>query len=201
MASQNEIANWALDLVGETAITDITDAVEPAERLLAAWGPTRDQALREKLWRFSIARASLSALAAAPTWGFDLQYQINGDVVRVVQVDQYFPPPVTSDYVDSDTAPFLIEGDKILTDITAPLKVRWVVNSVDVGLWDACFARVMACDLADRISTRVTASESIKARIKAERMDALSAAQRANALETPPRFMSDGTWIAARFMA
>lgn len=199
MASQNSIANHALDLVGEPSISDISDTTERAVRLLAAWDDTRDAALRARNWRFSIARDSLSALSSTPAWGFDYQYQIAGDVVRVIQVDQYFPaPPSLSDYVGGDTAPYRIEQDKILTDIAAPLKVRWVLNSIDVGLWDPCFARVMACDLADRVSIRLTESETMKSRIKAERMDALREATRANAIEQPPTAFGESSWVASR---
>jgi hypothetical protein len=122
-------------------------------------------------------------------------------VVRVIQVDQYWPAPVLSDYIGEDSAEFRIEGDKILTDIASPLKVRWIVNTVDVGQWDPCFAQVMACDLADRISTRMTASEQIKGRIKQERYMALSEAVRANALEQPPTAIADASWVASRFSA
>ncbi len=198
MPSQNSIANHALDLVGETAIDDISDAVEPAERLAAMWDDTRDAALRARLWRFSIARDSLAADSETPAWGFSYQYTIAGGVVRVIQVDQYYNALGLSDFVNADTAPYRIEGGKILTDLPAPLKVRWVVNTIDVGAWDACFARVMACDLADRFSTRITGSEAIKQRIKAERFEAIKEATRANALEDPAAMFGDGSWLASR---
>lgn len=199
MASQNEIANWALDLLGEGSITDINDTTERAERLLNAWGPVRDAALRARWWRFSIERTTVAADTATPSWGFSKQYTIAGDVVRVIQVDQYWPAPALSDYIGEDHAEFRIEGDKILTDIASPLKVRWIINSVDVGLWDPCFAQVMACDLADRLSTRMTASEAVKNRVKQERFIALSEAARANALEQPPTVIADASWVAVRY--
>lgn len=199
MASQNEIANWSLAMLGETSINDISDSVERAELLTAAWGPVRDQLLREKLWRFSIQRASLAADVATPDWGFDYQYSINGDVVRVIQVNDYYPQGVYyPDYVTGDSSLYKIEADKILTNLSAPLKVRWVINSVDVGLWDPCFARVMACDLAERICPRVTGSENILQRIAAQRSQAITSAQRANALEQPPQMINDSTWIMSR---
>lgn len=199
MASQNEIANWALDLLGEGSITDINDTTERAERLLAAWGPVRDAALRARWWRFSIVRTTVAADTATPSWGFDKQYTIAGGVVRVIQVDQYWPAPALADYIGEDSAPYRIERDKILTDIASPLKVRWIVNTIDVGQWDSCFAQVMACDLADRLSTRITGSEQIKSRIKQERYVALSDAVRANALEQPPTAIGDSSWVAVRY--
>lgn len=198
MPSRNSITNHALDLLGEPSVDDYTDAVERAERIAAAWDDTRDALLRAYLWSFAIERASLAADSTAPTWGFARQFTIDGDVVRLVQVDQYYPPASLSDYVGTDSAPYRREGNKILTDIAAPLKVRWVINSVDVGSWDPCFARVMACDLADRYATRGTGSESIKQRIKSERSDALIQALRANAIETPPTAIGDGSWMASR---
>lgn len=198
MPSQNSIANHALDLVGETSISDISDTTERATRLRDMWDDTRDAALRARNWRFSIERTSLAADSATPAWGFSYQYQIASNVVRVIQVDQYFPPIDLSDLVGGDSSYYRIEQDKILTNAGAPLKVRWSINTIDVGLWDACFARVMACDLADRLSTRVTGSEDIKARIKAERRDALIEATRANAIEQPPARIGDGSWVGSR---
>ncbi|MGE0533146.1 MAG: hypothetical protein AB7P35_17695 [Hyphomonadaceae bacterium] len=198
MASQNEIANHALDLLGETSIDDINDTTERAERLLAAWEATRDRALRAHWWNFAIKREALAADATAPAWGFTKAYTIDGDVVRVIQVDQYFPGPVLSDFVGADTSPYRIENGKIITDIAAPLKVRWIVNSIDVGMWDPLFAVVMACNLADRLSTRVTGSENIKLRIKEERRMAIVEAVRTNAIEQPPAHIGDNSWMAAR---
>lgn len=198
MPSQNSIAGHAIDLLGESAISDINDSDPIAMRLLAAWEDTRDATLRRHWWKFAIQRESLAALSTAPEWGFSKQYQIEGNVVRTIQVDQYYNLANTADFINSDSSPYRIEGDKILTDIAAPLKVRWIVNDVDVGLWDALFAKVMACDLADRISIRFTGSETVKARIKAERVDALKEAVRINAIEQPPTQRADSSWLASR---
>ncbi|GIK48033.1 MAG: hypothetical protein BroJett013_07300 [Alphaproteobacteria bacterium] len=200
MPSQLSIVQHALDLLGETSITDLSALTEPAEGLLRAWDDVRDRALRARWWRFAIERTTLPAMTEAPAWGFDRQFQIDGDVVRVIQVGEYWTP-IRDDYINRETSPFRVEGDKILTNLEAPLKVRWIVNSKDVGLWAACFAAVLACDLADRASTRVTGSESIKARIKQERADALREAVRVNALEQPPQALLDQSWIEARFSA
>ncbi len=199
MASQTSIANHCLDLIGEDSISDINDSVDRAEKIRNAWDGERDSALRAHWWNFSIERVSLAADSAAPNWGFDKQYSLDADVVRVIQVDQYYPPAVLSDLINADTSLYRIEGRKILTNLTAPLKVRWIVNSIDIGDWDACFAKVMACNLADRLSTKLTGSEAIKARIKAEKRDALREARRANAIENPPTLANDGRWMASRF--
>ncbi len=199
MASQNEIANWALDMLGAESIDDINGTEERATKLLGAWIPVRDALLRKKWWRFSIQRRILAEDSAAPVWGYVNQFTLDGDVVRVIQVGEFYPDIDLSDLSNSETAAYLLEGDKILTNMAAPLKVRWIVNSIDVGLWDPCFAKVMACDLAERLAPRLTESESIKARIVNDRREALREAVRSNALETPPRTRADGSWMASRF--
>lgn len=199
--SETDIANWALDLLGETPITDLSAPVERAEALLRAWPGVRDRLLRRHVFHFAKRRKSLAASAAAPAFGFAYAYAIDADVTRVLQVGDFYPAAVLDDYVGAPTESWTIEDGSILTDLVAPLPVIWVVSSTPVGNWDSCFARLMACDLADRASTRLTSSESIKARINAERREAMSDAIRSNAVELPPRQIADGSWLASRLTA
>ena len=196
--SETDIANWALDLIGETPITDLNASVERAEDLLRAWPSTRDRLLRRHVFHFAKRRKKIAAAASTPSFGYAYAYAIDADVARVLMVGDSYPAAVLSDYVGAPTETWTIEDGHILTDLVAPLPVIWTVNSTPVGAWDPCFARLMACDLADRVAVRITASESIKTRIAAERREAVSEAVRSNAIELPPRQIADGSWLATR---
>ncbi len=197
MASQLEIANWALMLLGEKRLSSLSDDTGKAEDISAGWDMLRDRALKRQAWHFAIERASLAADSDAPEWGFDYQYSYAGDVIRVLQVGEFYPGPDLSDNRNADTAPYRIEKRKILTNYGAPLSVKWVVNSVDIGDWDPCFAALFAADIADYLEPRLKQSEAVAQRIAAWRAEAMMEAYATNAIEDPSEPVADDTWMAA----
>lgn len=197
MASQLEIANWALMLLGQKRLSSLSDDNEKAENILAGWDMLRDRALRRQAWHFAIERVSLAADADAPEWGFDYQYSLDGDVVKVLQVSEFYPGPDLSDNRDADTGLYRIEKRKILTNLGAPLAVKWVVNSVDIGEWDASFAAAFAADIADYLEPRITQSDATAQRIAAWRAEAMVEANATNAIEDPPEPPADDSFLAA----
>lgn len=197
MASQLQIANWALMLIGEKRLSALSDDNANAENISAAWDFLRDRALRRQAWHFAIQRTSLAADATAPDWGFDYRYALAGDVVKVLQVSETYPGLDLSDNRNSDTAQHRIEGRYILTDLGAPLYVKWVVNSVDIGDWDPSFCALFAADIAEHIGPRATASDAVSQRIAAWRAEAMAEANATNAIEDPAEPVADDTWMAA----
>lgn len=197
MASQLDIANWALMLLGQGRISSLSDDSPKAENIAAGWDMVRDSAIDKQAWHCHIERASLPADSAAPLWGFDYQFTLASNVIRVLQVGEFYPGPDLSSNRNSDTALFRIEGRKILTSLGAPLYVKCLVNSKDVGEWSASFARFMAADLADFLQPRTTQSDAIAARITQWRFDALVSAAASNAIEDPSDPVADDTWMAA----
>lgn len=198
MASQVEIANRALTKLGEQRITSLSDDVEAARVVDSLWDIVRDAELRERNWNFSMTRASLAALVSTPDWGFAYQYQLPSDCLRVVQVDEYFPGPSMSDYRNSSEAIWQIEGGKILTDIGAPLPIRYVARIEDTGAWDALFVEAFACRLAAECCERLTQSNTKRQLAWDEHHRAIMAAARADAIENPSEPLPDDAWLLSR---
>lgn len=198
MASQVEIANRALTKIGELRILSLSDDVEAARVISSLWDVVRDAELRARNWNFSVSRTSLAALAAAPSWGFDYQYQLPTDCLRVLQVDEYFPGPSMSDYRNRSEAVWSIEGRKILTDLAAPLKIRYIARVEDTGSWDAAFNEVFACRLAVEICERITQSNTKRDLAWNEYNEAINFAVRADAIENPPEPLPDDSWMLSR---
>lgn len=197
MASQLDIANWALMLLGEKRLSSLSDDNANAENILAGWDMLRDALLRSQAWNFAIERESLAADSAEPEWGYDYQYSLASDVVKVLNVGEYYPGGDISDFRNSETAEYRIEGRKILTSYGAPLKVRWVVNSKDIGEWDISFAQLLAADLAQYLNPRATESDATAQRIWAWRNQAWAEARANNAIDNPPEHLADDSWMAA----
>lgn len=198
MASQVEIANRALTKVGEQRILSLSDDVEAARTVDSLWGVVRDAELRIRVWRFSIDRDALAALVTTPSWGFDYEYQLPADCLRLLQVGEYYPGVSLSDYRNADESEWKVEGRKILTNQSAPLKIRYVSRVEDTGQWDAAFTEAFACRLAAEVCERLTQSNTKRQIAWDEYKQAISMAVKANAIESAPEPIPDSEWVMAR---
>lgn len=203
MASQTEICNSALTLLGADTINAITDQSNSARALNAVWNLERDSELRKHLWKFSITRAQLPALAAAPVNGpYTSQFELPAGCLRVIQVGNSnfdWPGVDLSDFRSGPTNDdYIIEGGMVLTNLVAPISVRYVQQVTDTTLWDACFTSAFAARLARVSCFRITQSTNKEKDTEAAYMQAMQDAVRANALETPPTVQADDTWVATR---
>ena len=124
------LANIALGKLGASRITSLDERSPVAEKLREMWDVTRDSILRRREWNFALKRATLSALATAPAFGYTYQYQLPTDYIRAVEFN--------AQAAGTSQALFEIEGDKLLTnDATAEL--RYVYRNEDVSSWDDGF--------------------------------------------------------------
>lgn len=198
MASQVEIANRALTKIGEARILSLSDDVEAARSIDSLWDIVRDAELRIRKWKFSVSRTTLAALASTPSWGFDYEYQLPADCLRILQVNDIYPGVDLSDYRGSDAAEWRVEGRKILTNISAPLKIRYISRVEDTGQWDAAFTEAFACRLAAEVVERLTQSNTKKQLAWDEYKQAISMAVRADAIESAPEPLPDSEWVLGR---
>lgn len=203
MAAQPDICNDALTLIGAATIAAITDQVASAYALNAVWNLERDSELRAHVWKFAIARAQLPALVTAPVNGpYNTQFALPSGCLRILAVGDSnydYPAVDLSDYRSSPTDDdYVIEGGNILSNWSAPLSVRYVQQVTDCTLWDSAFCACFAARLASRVCYRLTQShDGEKVAMQRYQLD-LSAAIRANALETTPTQVADDSWIATR---
>jgi hypothetical protein len=198
MASQTEIANRALSKIGAQRILDFSDDTKEARAVTAAWASVRDSELRARSWNFSIERTELAALEDAPSWGYDYQYQVPSDFLRVVQVNDLYSVQNLVNYRNSDTAPYKLEGNKILTNEDAPLKLRYIKRVEDTTQWDAAFVEAFACRLAAELCEEITQSGTKRQLAWDDYKRAVADAVRANAIEVPPSALPDDSWIISR---
>lgn len=198
MASEVDICNRALGKLGAATIISLEDDDPKAVVLNVAYALVRDAELRRRRWKFALARASLPALAQAPAFGYTRQFQFPADCLRVIQVGEFDLGPDLTDYRSAPTELFSIEGRAILTNLAAPLAIRYIHRIEDTGLFDACFVETLASRLAYECCFRITQSDSGRQLAWADYRNSLSEARRANALESAPGHPSDDTWVMAR---
>lgn len=199
MPAQIDIVNLALIALGEPTLTALTDQKEAARIASALWAPARDEALRAGAWRFAITRSIIAADATAPAWGFVSQYTLPGDCMRVIEIGDYYVGLNMTDYRSGDEAMYRLEGSKILSQGSGALKIRYVSNAVDVGLFDPAFVQVMAYTMARKMAPRLTESvRTKKPDLDGEYALALRNARRADAMERPPEYPADSSWVISR---
>lgn len=198
MASQVEIANLALTKLGASRITSLTDNNKSARAINAVYDLTRRAELRKFYWQFAMKRTSLPVLSQDPAWGFASQYQLPADFLRLVQCGDVYVPPSQTDYNTMDNSAFAIEGGALLTDLGAPLKIRYVFDNTDPGTYDPLFAKLLACALASEACEEITNSTQKRAAIGEDYKAARIEAVRVGAIERPPQGFADDSWMLAR---
>lgn len=199
MASDINIANRALQKLGAASITSFNDNSTAGRAMNLAYVPVRDAELRRRRWKFSITRQNLAPLSTPPVNGvYNLQYQLPANCLRVLDVGDYWPGADTSDYRNRTTADYSIEGNLILTNIASPLSLRFIQQMTNPGMFDPAFAEAFAARLAWETCEQVTQSGEKRKLAMQEYKAAILEAVQSNALESPPDFMADSSWMLAR---
>lgn len=204
MASDVEIVNRALTKLGAERILSLTDDVKNARVMNSMFVSVRDAELRRHNWNFAVKRASLAASTTDPDWGFDNAFPLPSDFLRLLDIDGSWSAVGLADYVGYDNAIFRIEtvGDDnikcIVTDLSAPLLIRYTRRVTDANLMDSAYIEALACRLAAEGCESITQSNSKRDLAMREYNDAISSAILANAIENPPSALADDSWVMSR---
>ena len=198
MASDTKIANAALLKLGAARIANLTDDNDRARTLNERYNGIREAELRRHRWKFSLARTTLPALSSTPDFGYSVEYQVPTGFLALIQVGDFDVSTDLTDYRYAPIAPYSLEGRKILTDLGAPLSIRYVTDVTDVATMDVAFREALASRLAYECCERITGKTTKRQLAMADYKLAVREAIRANAIESPPKQISDDTWVTAR---
>lgn len=200
-ASQTEVCNIALGLLGKATITSITDGSNNAKILQIYYDPVRRMLLQGPgIWRFSVMRASLASQPGSPVSGpYTTVFALPADYIRALQVGDFWPGLDLSDYrlgpIDQD---YSIENGLILCDYGAPLSLQYVADLTTPTLWDPHFEIYFACKLCEFSCERLQGSDAKLTAAVSRGKDARRDAVLTGALVSPPQQRADDTWVAAR---
>lgn len=176
------IANMALILLGEETITSLADDTKRARLANARLFDTRDRVLRAHPWHCARARATLAKLVTPPAFGFESQFQLPVDCLRVLKINQ---------------ERYQVEGRRILAggDLLELLYIRRVEDPTQLD--DSCKG-VLAAALAIELAEPLVASTD-KLRAMGELYEArLREARHVNALESQDQRFQADDWSRAR---
>lgn len=185
MASKTEIANRALSKVGEQRVSNIdTDNIKAAKVIRYMWDIVRDKLLTSHPWNFAIERTELAADGTAPAWGYNKRFQIPSDFLALLEI--------------KSNPDYKLEGRYILTNASAPLKIRYIKRITNTGDFDPMFTEALAADLAVEACEELTQSNTKKQILMKEREDHIKQAYANDAIQDPPQYLQADTWILSR---
>ena len=160
MASVVDIANSALNLLGASTITALTDDSKNARLCNQRYEPVRNRIFRSHAWNCLTKRVQLAKDSAAPVVEYANQFTLPTDCLRVLKVHNG-----TTDSIAS-SIDYAVEGRKIKTDEGTVFLVYIALitdpNEYDSYLQEA-LAALLAADLAYAITNNATLAKNYAA--------------------------------------
>ena len=149
MASKVSVSNLALTILGADRVTSLEDASENARRLNAIYDMCLEDVLRAHPWNFAIARQQLALLSSKPIFGYDYEFQLPPDCLRVVEVNDG-----TNLITD-----FKVEGRKILCGYDS-ISIKFIANITDPNQYTSQFIFTLASRIAAELAYAITNNKS-----------------------------------------
>lgn len=199
MAVITDVINDALSEVGVPPISDPNEPSEQARRALALYPRVVRTEFRRHAWNFALTRDQLAKTGVAPSWGFLNAYNLPVGWLRAWQINDVYVDAILDEYVNEDLSPYAIEGRQILTNLDAPLQVRYIQDmQSSVDTWDSMFRDVVAVKLAAKLEPSTVKSTARRQLLDQQYEKLLKDAKRCNAIELPPVRQPDGSWLFGR---
>ena len=189
MASEVGIVNAALRKLGQSPITAFDEDSKAARLANERYADIRDDLLSRHPWNFAIRRMSLAAAADSPEWGFQRAFPLPEDYIRVLEVNGE----------DFDSAKWKVEDGSIVTDLEAPLQIRYVYRVEDPNTMSAGFRAALASLLAAEWAEDLTGDDRVEQSKERKAVFDIAQARSNDGQEgTPDQVLSD-EWINSRY--
>ena len=144
-----DVCNAALNNLGATTISALTEDSKAARLCNSRYTSLRDSVFRAHPWNCLITRVTLAADSADPTFEFANQFSLPTSpyCLRIVSLDYH-------DLV------FRVEGRKILSD-EATINLIYVGRVTDVTQYDTLLAETLVAKLASELAYPIIGSVSL----------------------------------------
>ena len=183
-----QIANKALTKLGLPTIQSFDSQEEAARLAGAVFGTVRDFELATYPWAFAIKRTELPALAESPAFGYKFQYALPADFLRLEGI---------YNCGGADKNAYELEGNNLLTDIGAPLQIRYISRELNQIKWPPYFVEAVATKLAYEMCERLKQDPQRKSVLWQEYQAIIGAAKRCNAIQLAVKDIRPGSWELA----
>ena len=188
MASNVAIANAALRKLGQSPITSFSENSKAARLANERFAELRDSLLEDHPWNFAMKRASISASSTDPVWEYASAYPVPADYIRMYEVNSE----------DEGSGKWKVENGSVVTDLSAPLEIRYVYRVEDANRMTAGFREALASALASDWAEDITGDNDVVV-VKEEKSRRAIAKARSNDGQEgfPDQFEAD-EWTNAR---
>ena len=153
MASVVDICNSALNLLGASTISSLTEDSKNARLCNQRYENIRNRMFRSHAWNCLTKRVELAKDSTAPVVEFANQYTLPTDCLRVLKVHTG-----TTDSI-KDQIDYVVEGRKIKTD-EGTIFLIYIATITDPNQYDTylteALAAAIAADLAYAITNNAT---------------------------------------------
>jgi len=161
MASVVNICNSALNLIGASTISALTEDTKNARLCNQRYEPVRNRVFRGHNWNCLIKRVELARNSTAPVVEFNYAYALPSDFLRVMKIHNGTTDSITADL------PYKVEGKNIVTDQTTVYLI-YVALDTDPNNYDAylreAISHQLAADLAYPITNNATLASNYMSR-------------------------------------
>ncbi len=184
MAERVAILNRAAALIGAERIRDPEVAGQGrARRLIELYETVYDEALGVWPWVCARERAMIATSNKVPAWGFANAFALPGQAVQVAAAC-------------TGGAPWEVEGRRILTDASGPLKVM-LISRVPESHLHPLIAYYVAARLARAAVMGVSESTTLQERVKGFQEDAFFEAVQAENAQGGSLQSLGSDWVLA----
>tara|TARA_R100001443_G_scaffold100496_1_gene107924 strand:- start:1100 stop:1678 length:579 start_codon:yes stop_codon:yes gene_type:complete len=161
MASVVNICNSALNLLGASTISALTDDTKNARLCNQRYEPVRNRVFRSHAWNCLHKRVQLAQNTTAPVIEYEYAYALPSDCLRVLKIHNG-----TTDSI-ATSLDYKIEGRNIVTDIDT-IYLIYIALDTDPNNYDTylreSISHQLAADLCYAITNNATLANNYMAR-------------------------------------
>ena len=181
MASVLNMCNSALNLLGASTISSLTDDTKNARLCNQRYEPVRNRVFRSHAWNCLHKRVQLAQNSTAPVIEYDHAYALPSDCLRVLKIHNG-----TTDSI-ADALDYKLEGRNIITDEDTVYAIYIALdtdpNNYDTYLRES-ISHQLAADLCYAITNNATLANQYMTRADERLREARFIDATENSLET-----------------
>ena len=154
MASVVDMCNSALNLLGASTISSLTEDTKNARLCNQRYEPIRDRVFRSHNWNCLIKRVQLAQDSTAPVVEYSYAYTLPTDCLRVLKIHNGSTDSIKS------ALDYKIEGRKVVTDETT-IYLVYIALITDPNEFDSYLREAISHQLAADICYAITNNSTL----------------------------------------